>query len=120
MAMKNLKMVGREVKCIHAAAPWNVPGLLMKAQAHMQRGNLKKAAKILSKCVEGAPEPSPVRIAALCNMGVIYHQMRKHNSACLCFSNALKQLVGLDSPSQKPPVGALKELILLRWKFFKS
>ncbi|GMH32305.1 hypothetical protein BSKO_00139 [Bryopsis sp. KO-2023] len=99
-AMKDLKLVKREVKCILAVVPTSIPALFLKAQLHYLRGNMKKAAKILSRCVEGTIEPSIVRVAALCNMGAIYHQMGKHNSACLCFSNALKQNGDLNSAGE--------------------
>lgn len=97
LAMKNIRTAKREFRCIQSAAPTNITALFMKAQLHVLQGKLKKGAQILSRCVEGTPEPSSHRVAALCNMGVIYHQMKKHNSACLCFSNALKQLAEIEA-----------------------
>lgn len=107
LAMKNTKAAKRDFRCIQSAAPTNITVLFMKAQLNVLRGKLKKGAHILSKCVEGTPEPSSLRVAALCNMGVIYHQMEKHNSACLCFSNALKQLEELGASGTSAEVGVV-------------
>eukprot|EP00803_Ostreobium_quekettii_P003078 evm.model.scf_1788.1 EVM.evm.TU.scf_1788.1 scf_1788:3151-14212(-) len=95
LKLQNVKAMKRELKCVLDASPGNVPALFLKAQMEYSKGNYRKAGKILAHCVAGNQDVSCVRVAALCDMGVIYHQLGKQNLACLCFTNSLKQLATL-------------------------
>ncbi len=102
-------------------------GISLKAQHELQKQVYRKAAKILtldttssnnagaalspakpsSDSTAGSGEPSSEPrqdasrdVAMLSNMGCVQHAQSKHNTAAMCFSQALHKCAQLPTPTQ--------------------
>uniref|UniRef100_A0A7S0IKD8 CCR4-NOT transcription complex subunit 10 n=1 Tax=Calcidiscus leptoporus TaxID=127549 RepID=A0A7S0IKD8_9EUKA len=81
----------REIKTTLNACAQNTTGLFLKSNLEYQRGNYRKAIKLLSNsCQKNDRDPN---VAALYfnNMGCIHHCMRRHTASGFYFSRALQE-----------------------------
>ncbi|KAL5985749.1 hypothetical protein ACLOJK_027736 [Asimina triloba] len=97
---RNLKATKREVKLAMNIARGrdSSTALLLKSQLEHSRGNHRKAIKLLM--TSSNRTESGMTSIFNNNLGCIYHQLRKHNTATVFFSKALKSSASLRS--EKP------------------
>uniref|UniRef100_A0A7S0LQM2 CCR4-NOT transcription complex subunit 10 n=1 Tax=Coccolithus braarudii TaxID=221442 RepID=A0A7S0LQM2_9EUKA len=92
---RSSKSSKREIKTTLNACAQNTTGLFLKSNLEYQRGNYRKAIKLLSNsCQKNDRDPN---VAALYfnNMGCIHHCMRRHTAAGFYFSRALQENLAL-------------------------
>jgi len=95
----------REIKTTLNACAQNTTGLFLKCNLEWQRGNYRKAIKLLNNSCQTTERDRNVPSLYFNNLGCIHHCMRRHRAAAFYFARALQvrppRLSGHGNASQR-------------------